>query len=398
MIKVFKNARIIDSNKDFIGSVEVINGKVSRILNDDENFKADEVVDVEGKILMPSFIDLHAHFRDPGFTQKEDLYSGSRAALKGGYSTVCLMANTKPKIDNVEIYNQVMAKAKKITDVDIVQIVAVTKDFDGETLIDYSKFPNELRLISDDGTGINTSKSMYEAILHAKNENKIICIHAEDSSMSKTDYRIAEDLMTMRDIYLAKKLDARIHLCHVSTIDSICEIRKAKKDGVKVTCEITPHHIALYDNDFKVNPPIRTKQDVEALIEAVKDDTVDAIATDHAPHTKEDKLKGSPGLIGLESAFCICNTVLCRNNNISLKKLSNLMSYSPAKILGQSKSKGLIEEGYNADFVIVDTEQEVLLNEEFFESKSKNTPFVMKKLFGKIFSVYKDGDKKYDSR
>lgn len=397
MKKIFKNARIVDKFNDFIGCVLIEEGKIVEVgENIEGNFE--EEIDVQGKILTPSFIDLHAHFRFPGYTYKEDLLSGSMAALKGGYSTVCLMANTKPKVDNIETYNTVMDKAKEIDYVDLVQLVAVTKNFDGVTMINYDEFPLDVKLISDDGTGIDTTKSMYDALNNAKKYNKTICIHAEDSSMSNIDYRIAEDVMTIRDVYLAKQTGARIHMCHVSTKDSIEAVRWGKSMGANVTCEITPHHISLWDSDYRVNPPIRKKYDVESLIEAIKDSTVDCIATDHAPHSVEDKKAGSPGMVGLEIAFSLCNTNLCKKYGISLSKLSELMSYNPAKILEQDNKKGLIKESYNADFIVVDDEKEIVVTEDLFKSKSKNSPFIGHKLKGEVLKVYKDGELKYDNR
>ena len=267
MKKIIKNEILVDKDINRVGEIKIEDGKIVEIgenLSFDDSF---EIIDAKGKTVMPAFVDLHVHFRDPGFTYKEDLKTGSLSALRGGYTTVNTMANTKPICSDLETYNDIMKRAKELDLVDINQIVAVTKNFDGKNLVDYSKFENA-KFLSDDGKGVLSETTMYRAILEAKKYDKIIMIHAE-SELSPIDYRIAEDLMTLRDVYLAKRLDGRIHLCHVSTIDSLEAVRRGKKEGVKVTCEVTPHHIALWDNSYRVNPPIRTKADVEALIDGI---------------------------------------------------------------------------------------------------------------------------------
>lgn len=389
--KLIKNANIVDKDNNIFGEILIENGKIADIgknLNFDDGF---EIIDAKGKTVMPAFVDLHVHFRDPGFTYKEDLKTGSLSALRGGYTTVNTMANTKPVCSDLEIYSDIMKRAKELDLIDINQIVAVTENFDGKNLVDYSKFKNA-KFLSDDGKGILSETTMYKAILEAKKFDKVIMIHAE-SELSSIDYRIAEDLMTLRDIYLAKRLGGKIHLCHVSTTDSLEAVRRGKKEGVKVTCEITPHHIALWDNSYRVNPPIREKADVDALIDGILDGTVDAIATDHAPHTKEDKANGSPGLVGLETAFAICNTKLVKERNINIKILSKVMSYGGANLMGIKK--GLIKEGYDADLVIVDVDKKVVVDASKFASKSKNTPFDKTELYGEVLMTIKNGEIKY---
>lgn len=391
MKKIVKNAILVDKNINRVGEVKIEDGKIVEIgenLSFDDSY---EIIDAKGKTVMPAFVDLHVHFRDPGFTYKEDLKTGSLSALRGGYTTVNTMANTKPICGDLETYNDIMKRAKELDLVDINQIVAVTKNFDGKNLVDYSKFENA-KFLSDDGKGVLSETTMYRAILEAKKYDKIIMIHAE-SELSPIDYRIAEDLMTLRDVYLAKRLDGRIHLCHVSTIDSLEAVRRGKKEGVKVTCEVTPHHIALWDNSYRVNPPIREKADVDALIDGIVDGTVDAIATDHAPHTAEDKANGSPGLVGLETAFAICNTKLVKERNIDIRTLSKVMSYGGANLMGIKK--GLLKEGYLADLVIVDTDKKIVVDSSKFASKAKNTPFDKMELYGEVLMTIKAGEIKY---
>ena len=390
MITLIKNAQIVDKDRQIHGDILVENGIITKIGTNiplPENDETTQTIDAENKTVMPAFVDLHAHFRDPGYTYKEDLETGSKAAAKGGYTTVNLMANTNPICDSEQKHQDIIERAKKIGIVDIFQTVSVTENFDSNIIVDYSKLST--KLISDDGKGIPSDLVMYNALVEAKKHGKLIMVHAE-SPLSQINYRYAEDLITMRDIYLAEKTNTPIYFCHVSTEHAIKTISEAKKRGVKIMCEIAPHHISLHDLDYKVNPPIRTKQDIQALIEAVKNNTVDTIGTDHAPHTPEDKINGAPGMVGLETAFPICYTTFVKENNISLSKLSEIMSYNPSQIL--NINKGLIKEGYEADLVIVDTEKEISIMSEKFVSKSKNTPFEGKKYYGQILATLKKGE------
>ncbi|QPK93704.1 dihydroorotase [Actinomyces sp. zg-332] len=390
MKTLIKNAVIVD--KDTIAKSEILieNGLISKVADQIQTDSDTTIIDAKNKTVMPAFVDLHVHFRDPGFTYKEDLQTGSKSAVKGGYTTVNLMANTNPICDSEEKHKDIITRAEKIGLVDIYQAVAVTENFDATTVVDYSKLST--KLLSDDGKGVPSDVVMYHALKKAKENDKLIMVHAE-SELSKIDYRYAEDLITMRDLYLAEKLGAPIHFCHVSTIDAVKAIQKAKEKGVKVTCEIAPHHISLYDLNYRVNPPIRSKTDVQALIEAVKLGVVDTIGTDHAPHTEEDKENGAPGMVGLETAFCVSYTSLVKNNGVDIRKLSELLSYGGAKILGINK--GLIKQGYEADLVIVDTEKEITVDPSTFASKSKNTPFAGKKYYGQILATIKKGEIKY---
>ena len=245
--------------------------------------------------------------------------------------------------------------------------------------------------ITDDGVGVMDSSVMMKAMEKAKESNWIVMSHAEDKTFSKIDMRIAEDLMTIRDLYLAKVTGARLHMAHVSTVESINAIRRTKNEGGNVTCEVTPHHIGLTTDisNYRVNPPIREKEDVNAIIEGIKDGTVDCIGTDHAPHTEEDKKNGAPGMVGLETSFSICYTELVKNNNISINKLSELMSKNPANILRMNK--GTISVGKDGDLVLVDLNKEVTIDKETFVSKGKNTPFQGRKYFGEVIKTIRGG-------
>ena len=389
---LIKNANMIDAYESFCGDILIIDGIITEI-GKEINKEGIDIIDAKGLTLMPSFIDTHAHFRDPGLTYKEDMESGSRAAAKGGYTGVCLMGNTNPICSTKEVVEYVRNKAKEIGLIDVHQCVSITENFGGKSIEHLNAFDDdkELVAITDDGVGVMDSSIMMKAMEKAKKNNWIVMSHAEDKTFSKIDMRIAEDLMTIRDLYLAKVTKARLHMAHVSTIESIEAIRRAKKEGSNVTCEVTPHHIALTteESNYRVNPPIREKEDINAIIEGIKDGTVDCIGTDHAPHTEEDKSKGAPGMVGIETAFSICYTELVKKNGISINKLSELMSRNPAKILGMNK--GSITVGKDGDLVLVDLNKEIVIDKEKFASKGKNTPFHGKKYFGEVVMTIKGG-------
>lgn len=389
---LIKNANVIDANGKFQGDILIIDGIINQIgKNIDKN--GVEILDAKGYTVMPSFIDTHAHFREPGLTYKEDIESGSKAAARGGYTGVCLMGNTNPICSTKEVVEYVRNKVREVGLIDVHQCVSITENFNGKSIEHLGAFndDNELIAITDDGVGVMDSSIMMKAMEKAKENKWIIMSHAEDRTFSKIDMRIAEDLMTIRDLYLAKVTGARLHMAHVSTVESINAIRESKKTGSNVTCEVTPHHIGLTSDisNYRVNPPIREKEDVNAIIKGIKDGTVDCIGTDHAPHTEEDKKNGAPGMVGLETAFSICYTELVKNNGISINKLSELMSKNPANIL--KMNKGIISVGKDGDLVLVDLNKEITIDKEAFASKGKNTPFQGRKYFGEIVKTIKGG-------
>lgn len=389
---LIKNARIVDYSQDFIGDLYIENGKIKEvgldIKRDDVNF-----IDAKGLTLMPSFIDTHSHFREPGLTYKEDIETGSKAALRGGYTGVCLMANTKPICSSKEVLEEVRNREKELDLIDLHQCVSVTKGFNGKDIshLDEFKSDTKLKAISDDGVGVMDSEIMYKAMLKAKEHDWIVMSHSEDNSFSDIDMRIAENIMTLRDICLAKETGARLHMCHVSTKEAIEYIREAKKRFSNITCEVTPHHISLTKdiNNYRVNPPIREKEDVDKIINAIKDGVVDCIGTDHAPHTKEDKEKGSPGMVGLETAFSICYTSLVKSGAVTLNKLSEIMSKNCADILGMNK--GRISPGVDGDVVLLDLDKKIKVNSNEFHSKGKNTPFEGMEFYGEVQMTIKAG-------
>ena len=393
MKQIFKNAYAFDDVKISKVPIYVEDGIIVEAF-DESN--ADEIIDCKNLALMPSFVDMHVHFRDPGFTYKEDLETGSHSALAGGYTSVLLMGNTNPTVSSPEVYNDIMKRGKDLDLIDIEQVYTITENFDGKTLDHLDKMPESVKYISDDGHGVNDDMVMYKAMKKAKDLGVIMTLHEEVARVSNVDYEIAEDAMTLRDCYYAYKLDCPVHFSHVSTKGAITAIKYFKDLGAPITCEVTPHHLLLANKgreEVKVNPPIRKEDDRKTLIEMIKNGTVDAISTDHAPHSKEDKEKGAPGFIGIETAFSTCYEVLVKSGEISLNDLIKIMATNPAKLLGLNKGK--IGPGFEADFTLIDLDESYIYKEEDIKSKAKNSLLLDQELFGKVKKVYKKGVLKY---
>lgn len=389
---LIKNAKIVDAFQDFLGDVFIKNGVINKIGLD---LKEDcETIDANGLTLMPSFIDLHVHFREPGFEYKEDIKSGSLAALRGGFTLVNLMGNTNPICSDKKTLDYIKEKNKEAGLIDIHQCVSMTRNFDGSDISHLDKLPDCVKFISDDGLGVKNNKIMLDIMLKAKEKNWTIISHAEDEELTPFCTRLSENIITSRDIELSKYTGAKLHMAHVSTKEAIEYIIDAKMKNTNVTCEVSPHHIALTDEvEYRVNPPLRSKEDVKVIIEAIKDGFVDTIATDHAPHSTEDKEKGSPGMVGLETAFSVSYTKLVQADHISLNKLSELMSKNPAKIM--DVNAGEIKPGFEGSLVLVDLEKEYEINPKDFISKGKNTPFTGMKVYGEIQKTIVKGEVKY---
>ena len=395
---LIKNAQIIDCSQSFFGDIYIENGIINEIGKSLDK-EGVEVLDAKGLTLMPSFVDTHAHFREPGLTYKEDIETASRAALRGGYTGACLMANTAPICSNKEVLESVRNRSKELNLIDVHQCISVTKGFSGRDLTHLDDFIDDkgIKAISDDGVGVMDSGVMFKAMEKAKENNWIIMSHAEDHKFSKIDMRLAENMMTLRDIALAKETGARLHMSHVSTKEAIEYITEAKKEYNNITCEVTPHHIYLTTNesDYRVNPPIREREDVDSILKAIKLGFVDCIGTDHAPHTAEDKEKGSPGMVGLETAFSICYTALVKSGVIGLNKLSEIMSRNTSEILGMNKGK--ISIGTDGDVVLVDLNKKIKINSADFHSKGRNTPFEGMEFYGEVVTTVKGGRILYTS-
>lgn len=391
------SAVLTDATGTRRGCARIENGVFTEFGETLEAREGEEVFDAHGKTLMPAFLDLHTHFRTPGFEYKETVETGSRAAARGGYTMVNCMANTKPVCSSAAIAQSVMDEAKRVGLCDVNQCVSITKDFDGETISHLRALPKNIRFISEDGKGVRSSKVMFDAMCTAAHKGLTVMSHAEDMDLSPIDYRLAENLETARNLYIAQSTGARLHMCHVSTKEALWDILEAKRRGVNVTFEVTPHHIWFSHNEFRVNPPIREEEDVNELIRAMLEDKVDAIATDHAPHSPEDKAKGAPGCVGLETAFSVCYTKLCREHGMKLETLSRMMSKTPAEVLGVKK--GLFEAGYDGDAVLVDTEETYTVDPDDFAGKSHNTPYGGMELTGRVLATIKAGRFTYrDSR
>lgn len=347
-------------------------------------------IEAGGLTCLPAFCDLHAHFRDPGQTQKEDLASGSCAAVRGGYTAVNLMANTTPVVSTHAQVKDILARARRVGLVDVHQCVSITHDMDGATVDHLEGLGKHVRIISEDGRDVMDARVMLQAMTAAAHLGMTVMCHCEDRNLASVDARLAEDLMTHRNIELARVASCRLHIAHVSTEGSMRAVIDARRAGLPVTCEVTPHHLALTDETcFRVNPPLRPRRDVLALITAIRDGSVDAIATDHAPHTAADKAAGAPGMVGLETAFGVCHTTLVRPGHLSLGRLSELMSTNPAHLLGMHK--GRIEPGYDGDLVLVDLATPWTVDVNAFAGRSRNTPFEGMQLYGKVMLTIKAG-------
>ena len=350
----------------------------------------EEVLDCAGRTVLPAFVDLHCHWRTPGFEYKEDIATGSAAAAAGGYTFVNLMPNTKPVCSSADIAHSVMAEAERIGLCAANQTVSITQNFDGRTLDHLKTLPEDLKFITEDGKGVQSGAVMARAFAIAAQRGLVIMSHAEDMDISPWDYRLAENIETVRNLHLSEYYGTRLHMCHVSTKEAVEAIGAAKWKGVPVTCEVTPHHLWFADTDYRVNPPIRKAEDVDALIEAIRLGVVDAIATDHAPHTDEEKAAGAAGMVGLETAFGVCYTKLCREKGLPLARLAELMSTAPAEILGLA-GHGRVLPGYAADLALVELDTPYTVDKNALHSKSHNCPYDGAQLFGRVDLTIKGG-------
>ena len=406
MRMLIKNGRVIDpaSNTDDIRDILVEDGVIAEVAKDIDK-AADTVIDAKGCMVMPGLVDLHVHFREPGFEHKETIRTGARAAARGGFTTVCPMPNTKPAIDSVEMVEYIKNKSEEVTDINILPIAAMTAGQDGEYITDYERLYEEGAVaVSEDGKSVMNARVARQAMRLAAEVGIPVFAHCEDKDLAARGVMNAgnkarelgfygimnsvEDIMVARDLLLAKNTGAKLHICHVSTEDSVRMIAAAKKEGLDVTAEVTPHHLTLTEDDineddanYKVNPPLRTNKDKDMLIKGLKDGTIDIIATDHAPHHLTEKDRGfveAPfGISGLETAVAIIMTDLVKKNVITPLEMADKMSYTPAKIIGIDKGTLLV--GKTADITIIDPDAEYVIDSKTFASRGKNTPFNGKK-------------------
>ena len=387
---LIKNAKLSDGTRV---DVLIRNGKIAGLMQD-MPAHGEEVIDAAGRTLLPGFIDLHCHWRTPGFEYKEDIATGSAAAAGGGYTFVNLMPNTKPVCSSAAQAHAVMDEAERLGICGANQTISITENFDGHTLDHLKSLPEDLRFITEDGKGVQNNQVMAKAFAICAQRDLVLMSHAEDMEISKWDYRLAENIETVRNLHLSEYYGTRLHMCHVSTKEAVAAIGDAKRRGVPVTCEVTPHHLWFADTDYRVNPPIRQAEDVEALVEAIRTGVVDAIATDHAPHSAEDKANGAAGMIGLETAFGVCYTKLCREQGLDLYYLEALMSRFPAAILGLA-GKGAIQVGMDADLTLVELDTPYVVDAAAMHSKSHNTPFDGVTLYGRVDLTIRGGHVTY---
>lgn len=408
---LFKNVRIVDTETDTIGDVLIKDDVIAEVGAVSE--AADRVIDGNGRlVIMPSLFDMHVHFRDPGFTHKEDVLTGCAAALAGGVSGVVCMPNTKPATDNKEVVDYIVKKAEP-TGVSVYPAGCVTKGMLGKEIYDHSSIG--VRIISDDGRPVENAELLRQAMIESNKNGILIASHCEDLNIInggivndgevsaelglKGMNRASEDSITAREIALAMSVDARIHICHVSTVGSLDFIREAKARGVKVTCETCPHYfmytdekIRSLDADYRMNPPLRTEADRAAVERAVLDGTIDCIVTDHAPHTAEEKAdfaKAPNGVVGLETSLAAMLTHFYHTGKLTLNRISEMMSAEPRKLLGLPVVK--IEKGSKADVILVDTEKEWTVEPEKLHSRSHNTVFKGEKFKGQNLMTVTDG-------
>lgn len=423
MTILIKNGRVLNpsQNLDKIMDIYVQDGV---IVEKSENITkdADKVIDATGCFVMPGLIDLHVHFRDPGLTYKEDIETGSRAAARGGFTTVCCMPNTKPVVDNVETVKYIVEKGNSVGLTNILPVGAVTKLMEGKEITDVKELKKAgICAISEDGKSVMNSGVYRTAMINAAKEGVPVLAHCEDINLVnggvinmgdkseelgvKGISNAVEDIIASRDIMLAKETGAILHLCHCSTRDSVTMVKMAKEEGIKVTAEVCPHHFSMCtdditstDGNFKMNPPLRAREDMEALIKGLSDDVMDVIATDHAPHSAEEKAKDvtkAPfGIVGLETAVALTVTNLVKPGHITPMQMAAKMSYNPAKVLGINK--GTLDEGSVADIAIINPDEEYIINPEDFVSKGKNTPFGGKKVNGKVKYTILNGEVVYN--
>lgn len=401
MKTILKNAKQLLSAGKIEDCEILINGNLIEKVDMNISEEADEIIDLKGKLVLPGFIDVHIHLREPGGEHKETIITGTKAAARGGYTTVCAMPNTNPVPDSKEALKTISDKIKTDAVVRVLPYAAITKGLKGEERTNIKDL-SELGAFAftDDGVGIQTADQMLRAMKEAAASGKAIVAHCEDNSIvyggvvhdGEVSERlnlpgipsISESVQIARDVLLAEKAGCHYHVCHVSTKESVRVIRDAKKAGINVTAEVTPHHLLMTEEDisendanYKMNPPLRSKEDQQVLLDGLLDGTIDFIATDHAPHAVEEKAQGfldAPfGIVGLETAFPLLYTNLVITGKISLHRLVEWMTYKPAEVF--NLPYGTLEEGGVADMTVVDLEKEAVIDRNTFYSKGKNTPF-----------------------
>ena len=408
---LIKNGRVVHpvTNAVLIQDLLAEDGKIS-LLERGLEVEADQVIDAAGLVVCPGLVDMHVHLRDPGLTYKEDIITGSAAAARGGVTSMACMANTDPTVDCPEQVAYVLEKAKQGSGVQVYPIAALSKGLRGEEPTDADALKKAGAIaLSDDGNNVDNANLMRDVLIRARRLDLPVLCHCEDTSMvagravnegsvSRQLWlegrpAIAEEIMVMRDAMLAEETGAHVHICHVSTARSVEIIRKMKKKGVPITCETCPQYFTLTEDEVltqgsmaRVNPPLRTAQDVKGILAGLKDGTIDVIATDHAPHSAEEKARpltrAPSGMIGLETSLAITLTELYHTKKMELPAIIRRMTTNPADIL--HLPKGRMSLGVDADLTIFDPDEEWTVDPEQFASKARNTPFAGRRLKGKV--------------
>ncbi|HHV09103.1 MAG TPA: dihydroorotase [Clostridiales bacterium] len=434
MLILIKNGYVIDpaSRREGIFDILVQGDRISKVDKEIDAEKAMapageqelKVIDARGKYIMPGFIDLHVHLREPGFEYKETIATGALAAAAGGYTSICPMPNTKPVTDSPEVVELVLDRARRQAAVNILPVGAITLGQEGKELADLSALKDAGAVaLSEDGKSVMDSALYAEAMRQAAKLGIPIFAHCEDKSLAGKGAinaggkaqelglpgisNAVEDIITARDILLAKDTGAQLHICHISTRDSARMVGLAKQERLRVTGEVCPHHFILSDEDiqrddadYKMNPPLRSRADIQALKEALRDGIVDVISTDHAPHSEEEKRKSCKeapfGIVGSETAFALTWTELVKTGYLTPGQMVEKMSVNPAKILGIDR--GCIGEGWVADLTIVDPEAEYVIDKRKFLSKGKNTPFHGRKVTGRVEYTFVAGKLVYQNQ
>ncbi|MDP9331296.1 MAG: dihydroorotase [Actinomycetota bacterium] len=411
---LFRGARVVDpaGRRDGVSDVLVAGGTIAA-MGDGLDPQGAETIDCAGLVLAPGLVDLHAHLREPGFEHKETIETGSRAAAMGGFTAISSMANTDPVTDHAGVVAEIREKAAAAGLCDVFPVGAITKGLEGESMAELGEMVEAgVRVFSDDGNCVPTARLLRNALMYAKAfpQEVVIADHCEDATLVENgqmheglnSYTLgltgrpaeAEEIVVARDIAMARSTGGRIHICHVSAARSVELIRRAKSDGVRVTAEVTPHHLVFtdddlvgYDTNFKVNPPIRTVEDRDALRAGLLDGTIDAIATDHAPHAVEEKEaefdQSPPGTIGLETALAAVLSHLVLPGLLPLSRVIEALSPAPARILGATGHGGPLEPGAAANLVLIDPFEEWVV-EPPFASKARNAVFAGSRLTGRV--------------
>ena len=418
MTILLKNGKLIDykSKTDDYFDIFIENGIVKEI-SKEINKTADEIIDCTDLFIIPGMIDMHCHLREPGFEHKETIETGMKSAVKGGFTTICPMPNTNPTCDSVFILEKILNKAKNVGVCNVLPYASVTLGEKGEKLTDFEALKKAGAIaFSDDGMPVVRAKIMRDALIKANSLDTFVASHCEEKELGKGAINAgeiaeklnvpgvlpeAETLMAAREVELAEINNIHSHVCHISAKETARLIRDVKKRGVNVTCETCPHYYSFTEEEVlnsgsnaKMNPPLRKKEDVEEIIKALQDGTIDTIITDHAPHAKEEKeveLEKAPnGIIGFETALAATVTNLADKGYISYLDMVKLTSYNAAKILGIDK--GYIEEGSIADITIFNPNERYIYKKEDIVSKSKNTPFIGKELKGRVYYTIVNGN------